>query len=663
MLRLIGHYATWGAFALAIYGLVAGIIGARRRDAALSASARSASYTNFALMTVANLVMIAGLVTHDFSIGYVAQVGSRSTPLFFTIISLWSALEGSILFWGWVLAGYTAAALYFTRDRLGPLGAYANAVLLGIGAFFYLLLVAPANPWQLVSPVPLDGPGPNPLLQNHPLMGVHPPLLYLGYVGLSVPFAFAMGALMSGKLDDTWVRASRRWTVVSWMFLTLAIIAGMWWSYEVLGWGGYWAWDPVENASFMPWLTTTAFLHSVMVEERRGMLRLWNLTLVITTFLLTILGTFLTRSGVLSSVHAFTEGTIGLYFLSFMAVVLLFSFALLAGRTTELRSEGRLDSALSRETVFLFNNLLLSAFTFTVLLGTLFPLVAEAVRGVKVSVGTPFFNRMTVPICVGLLFLVGVGPMLPWRVARIDELKRTLLIPSLALLLTLGGTLLLGLRDVYALLAFGFAAFALVANVQEYTRGTAARRRATGHSWPRALTGLVNSNPRRYGGYLAHVGLIVLAVGITASSTFRAERQVTLTPGQSVELSGYTVRFDRVRAFEEPQRFVTGAELTVFRGSEQVGTLFPRLNFYNMRAEPVATPDVRTRFTNDLYTTLLAFERDGSNATLSVIVEPLVGWIWFGGFVMAVGALVGAWPRRRALVRAAGSSEPAAAVT
>ncbi len=663
MLRLIGSFTVWASLLLAVYGMIAGIVGVRTRNAALSRSARASSYTIFVLMTISNLAMIAALVTHDFSVDYVAQVGSRATPLFFTVISLWSALEGSILFWGWVLAGYTAAALYFTKDRLGPMGAYANATMLGISAFFFLLLVRPANPWGLVSPVPMDGPGPNPLLQNHPLMAIHPPFLYLGYVGMSVPFAFAIGALLSGRLDDTWVRASRKWTVFAWSMLTLAIMAGMWWSYEVLGWGGYWAWDPVENASFLPWLTATAFLHSVMVQERRDMLRVWNLALVVSTFLLTILGTFLTRSGVISSVHAFTSGTIGLYFLSFIAFVLIFSLALLAGRSSELRKHGHLDSMMSRETVFMVNNLLLTAFTFTVLLGTLFPLVAEAVRGVKVTVGAPFFNRMTVPIMVALLFLMGVGPMLPWRVANMQELKRKLLIPTLAMVLTLGTALVLGMRDFWGLLAFAFAAFALTANIQEYVRGTTARRNAQGGGWLRAFWGLVNANPRRYGGYFAHIGLITMAIGITASTVFRAERQATLRVGESVTMNEYTVRFDGMRTAQEPQRFVVGAMMTVFVDGTAVGTLFPRLNFYAMSAEPVATPAVRTRPDNDLYLTLLAFnEQDGSTATLSVIVEPLVGWIWVGGFMITIGALFGIWPRKRVAPKPAGSRQPAAGV-
>jgi cytochrome c-type biogenesis protein CcmF len=654
MTRILGLSATSIALIVAVYGVVAALLAATRRMPRLAESARSAVFATFGLMTVANLAMIYGLVTHDFSIDYVAQVGSRSTPLLFTVISLWSSLEGSILFWGWVLSGYSAVAIWLHGRRLGSLGVYANAVLLGIGAFFYLLLIGPANPFGLVSPAPLDGPGPNPLLQNHYLMAIHPPLLYFGYVGMSVPFAFGIGALLSGRLDQTWLRVTRRWTLVSWIFLSLAIIAGMWWSYDVLGWGGYWAWDPVENASFMPWLTATAFLHSSMVQERRDMLRFWNQSLIISTFLLTILGTFLTRSGVLSSVHAFTEGTIGLFFLGFIAVVLVFSLVLLTGRGGELRQTGSLDDPLSRETVFLANNLLFTLFTFTVLLGTLFPLVAEAVRGVKVSVGAPFFNRMTIPLCVALLFLVGVGPALPWRGGRRDQLKRAFAPSLTALVVTVAVSFAIGVPSGWAIAAFGFAAFAMVTNVQEYARGVLARRRAHGESWPQALYRLMMANNRRYGGYMAHIGAILVAVGITASSAYRLEREVTLNPGQSVEVGDYRVRFDQVEAFEEPHRWVIRAQLMAFAGTRELGVMDPRLNFYNGRAEPITTPAVRSRPNRDLYLNLLAFERDGSSATFSVIVEPLVFWIWFGGFVVAIGGLIAMLPpRRRAPRRAA----------
>lgn len=647
MTRILGLAAITTAFGLSIYGLIAAVLGVRQQRANLVRSARAAAYANGGLLAIANVAMVYALVTHDFSIDYVAQVGSRSVPLWVSIVSLWSALEGSILFWGFVLAAYTALATWLTKDRLGSMGTYATATMLGVSVFFYLLLVGPANPFGPVSPVPLDGPGPNPLLQNHILMVVHPPLLYLGYVGMTVPFAFAVGAMLAGKLDDVWIRETRRWTVTAWMFLSLAIMAGMWWSYEVLGWGGYWAWDPVENASFMPWLTATAFLHSVMVQERRGMLRMWNLTLITSTFLLTILGTFLTRSGVISSVHAFSEGPIGAYFLGFISVLLIFSLVLLTGRSSDLKSEARLDAPISRETAFLVNNLVFTVFTFTVLLGTLFPLAAEAVRGVKVSVGAPFFNRMTVPLCAMLLFLVGVGPVLPWRAADMQQLRKKLLVPGAAFLLAIGVALAVGTRPIYSLLAFGFAAFALVCNLEEYVVGVRARRRAHGENVLVATGRLFASNNRRYGGYLAHIGLILVAVGITASSTFRNEREATLRPGETFVAGKYTIRFDELWARDEPRRFSVGAEVSVFVADRQVGTLHPKLNYYRGRDEPVPTPAVRSRTDRDLYLNLLAFQRDGSNATFTILVEPMVIWIWIGGVVVALGALLGVLPMRK----------------
>jgi cytochrome c-type biogenesis protein CcmF len=651
VIRIIGYSAGATAFAVAIYGTFAALAGVHRRDAALVRSARASAYANFALMSLANFAMIYALLTHDFSIDYVAQVGSLSTPPFITIISLWSSLEGSILFWGWILSGYTAAAVYFTGPKLGSLGAYANAVMLGVCVFFFLLLVRPANPWHLLSPAPADGPGPNALLQNHWLMAVHPPLLYFGYVGMTVPFAFAMGALLSGRVDDLWLRVTRRWTLIAWTFLSLAIIAGMWWSYAVLGWGGYWAWDPVENASFMPWLTATAFLHSSMVQERRSMLRVWNMSLVIGTFLLTVLGTFLTRSGILSSVHAFTSGTIGVYFWTFIGVVLVLSLALLSGRTPALRSRARLDSMLSRETAFMFNNLLFATFTFTVLLGTMFPLVVEAAKGTKVSVGAPFFNQMTLPLCVALLFLLGVGPMLPWRAARTDQLKRESVPPIVAFFLTLGLSIFFGVRSVYGLLAFSFTGFALVANVQQFLMAAAARKRASGGSAPAALWGAMNANPRRYGGYVAHIGVIIIALGIAASSEFRTENARTLRPGETLDVGRYQVRFDSLYAVREPHRDVVGGVFAVTKNGRDVGELQPRLNYYATRqGEATPTPGVRSSFSDDLYLVLQRYTApnspEGETASLNAIVEPWVSWIWFGGLVVAIGAMFGAVRRK-----------------
>jgi cytochrome c-type biogenesis protein CcmF len=653
VIRLLGFSATAFSLGLAVYGGLAAFWGVRSRRPALVASARAASYAIFGLVLAANLAMVYALLTHDFSISYVARVGSRSTPPFFSVISLWGSLEGSILFWGLILAGYTAAVTYLHRHRDSDLFGIATGTLLLIGVFFYILLLGPANPFHEVFPVPADGPGPNPLLQNHWLMGVHPPLLYLGYVGMAVPFAFGVGALVTRQTDDRWLRVTRRWTLTAWGFLSLAIVAGMWWSYEVLGWGGYWAWDPVENASFLPWLTATAFIHSTMVQERRGMLKVWNVSLIIATFVLTILGTFLTRSGILSSVHAFAEGDIGYYFLVFIGITLLASLALVAGRSEDLRSSGRLESAASRETVFLLNNLVLAAFTFTVLLGTLFPLVAEALRGVRVTVGEPFFNRMTLPLAVLLILLVGIGPVLPWGRASERHLKR-LILPAGVGVLALIGFLAVGARDVLAL-----AGFALVANVGEFVRGAAARRRAHGENPLTATVRLVRANSRRYGGYTAHIGVLLVSVGIIASSSFTIDREFTLERGETAEVGDYTLQFEDIWGTQEARRFVITARMAVLSNGERIATLDPRLNYYQMSDSPISTPAVRTRPDEDLYLTLMAFDQDGSTATIRAIIEPLVAWIWVGGLVMGVGAGIALTYRsRRPAVKAPRPAEP-----
>ena len=663
MIGVIAHSALQVSLAATILGLIILPLAVRTGRREWIQLGYGAVYANFILVTIATIAMVAALVTHDFSISYVAAVGSRSTPLLFTIISLWGALEGSILFWAWVLAMYAAAVAWIHRNRPGNLLPFAAMTLLGVIAFFAILLVGPANPFKPVWPVPLDGPGPNTLLQNHILMAVHPPLLYLGYVGMAVPFSFAVGAIFAGEASsDDWTRLSRRWMLASWGFLSAAIIAGMWWSYEVLGWGGYWAWDPVENASFLPWLTATAYLHSVMVTERRGMLRLWTLNLCVATFVLTILGTFLTRSGILSSVHAFTTGPIGYYFLAFIALVLVGTLVLVAGNSERVRTTGTLGGAASRETVFLLNNLFLTAVMLTVLVGTLYPLIAEAVRGVKVSVGEPFFNRMAVPAMVALIFLMGVGPALPWGGTTSDEARRRLIPPFAGAVLMAASAILVGARDAYTVFAYAFVGYAATANLREFWIGTRARHRAHGEGWATALGRLVAANPRRYGGFVAHIGVLFVALGVAASSSFRTEREATLTPGQSLTVAGKTVRLVDVWGREEPQRSVIGATLEVLgTNGKVVGTIQPRMNFYHVSDEPVPTPEVRSSLRGDLYVNLMSFDPTGANATVKVIVEPLVPWIWFGGLVIVIGAVIGLFygGRRERTLITASAPEPA----
>jgi len=645
---VIGHAATLLALLIAGCGAAAAFAGGWSGNERYVAWARRAGFAVCALVALAFLTMEHALVTHDFSVSYVAQVGSRATPVFYTVISLWSALEGSILLWALVLSVYTAVLVRWSKRHAEPGGdpqlAYALGTLLCVNVFFLLLISWPANPFRALSPVPPDGPGPNALLQNSPFMGVHPPLLYTGYVGMSVPFALAVGALLAGRLSPDWTRVIRRWTMVPWTFLSLGIVAGAWWSYEVLGWGGYWAWDPVENASFMPWLTATAFLHSVMVQERRGMLKTWTITLIVSTFLLTVLGTFLTRSGVLASVHAFTQSPIGPFFLTFLALVLLGSLTLLAWRSDVLRSEGRFDAALSRETAFMVNNLLFAAFAFVVLLGTMFPLIAEATRGVKVSVGGPYFSQMTVPIALLLVFLAGVGPALPWRKGSLELLRGKFRWPTVGALVAGAVLAVAGVRAPLAWLTFVLAVFSAGLLVVEFVAPTVARRASTQESWGSALWRVCASNRRRFGGYVVHAGILVIAVGVAGSATFRREQEWYMVRGAVEPFGRYQVGFDSVWAAHESNRDGVIAATTIYVGGSVLTRLNPRLNYYKSAIEPIGTPAVRENLGEDLYLVLMAYTADGSHAMIKAIASPLVGWIWLGGGIVGLGALFALWP-------------------
>jgi cytochrome c-type biogenesis protein CcmF len=649
MISTLGRFSLALALGIALYGAIVSVLGAQRRRPALVESGRGAVFAVFGLATFAVLLMEAALVGRDFSIQYVARNGSLGTPLLYTVIALWGALEGSILLWIWILALMSLLAVLLEGKRHREMIPYATAVLLCISAFFLFLAAFPANPFKSIFPPPADGRGPNPLLQNHPLMAIHPPCLYAGYVGWSVPYAFAMAALITGRLGDEWIRTVRRWSIVAWGFLTMGIILGGWWSYAVLGWGGYWAWDPVENASLLPWLTGTAFLHTVMIQERRKMLKVWNLALIITTFSLTIFGTFLTRSGILSSVHAFSESTIGPLFLAFIGLILLSSFWLLVKRSDGLKAEGDLDSLISRESAFLMNNLLLLGFAFAVFLGTLFPLLSEAVRGVKVSVGEPFFNKVNVPIGLVLIFLMGIGPLIAWRRASLESLRRTFSVPLLLAFLGSGVASFVGVRGLYPLLAFALAVFAAATVLQEFARGTLTRRRITGEGYLTALSNLTRRSRRRYGGLIVHLGVVLVVIGITASTIFKLEKEVTLQRGESVHLGRYQVRFDELTAWQEPHRFVVEGTFSVFNAAGKVAEMRPSKRFYPADQQPIGSVHVRSTPREDLYLILSSFTRDGASATLKVLIRPLVMWIWLGGGVMALGALVAIWPDRRVL--------------
>lgn len=595
--------------------------------------ARLLSYTNFGAMTVAIVAMVLALLTNDFSVSYVAHVGAKETPRFFAAISLWSSLEGSILLWGWILSAYTALCMHHYRNRFENLMPWVGFTLFAIGVFFYLVLAFPANPFHTVFPVPENGPGPNPLLQNHWLMGFHPPMLYLGFVGMSVPFSFAIASMATGDLSQSWIQITRRWTLLAWTFLSSAIILGAWWSYAVLGWGGYWAWDPVENASFMPWLTATAFLHSIMVEEKREMLKIWNLFLICVTFLLTLLGTFLTRSGVLDSVHSFTESNMGTFFLIAIAIALVVSVSLLIWKTEKFKSVGRLDHPISRESIFLINNLLFVCFCFVVLLGTLYPLLREALQGVKITVGEPFFNQMTTPLALLIILLMGVGVAVPWKKADFQQLKNIFAGPLLFTFLVMGISLFLGIQKILVLLVVGFATLSLSIMVMEMIRVAKSAK---------SLGKIFSINPRRYGGFIVHIGIIVIAMGIAFSKNYQEEHQFSLTPGNSFQMGPYELKLENLHGDPKPQRFEVIAQIEIFKKGSSVGFLHPKLNFYSNNREPVGSPAVRSTPIEDLYLTLMAFDHQNFQATLRAIRTPAVSWIWSGGGFIVLGVLLAA---------------------
>ena len=648
----LGLFALILAMALAVYGLVASVIGARRDRPLLVESARTAAYSLFAVVLAGNLAMVVALVTNDFSIQYVAENSSRATPMFFKILALWSADEGSLLLWNLILSGYLAAVAFrFRRHRPETLP-WALAVMFFVQVFYLMLVIGPTRPFATFAVAPPDGQGPPPLLQNHPLMAAHPPFLYLGFIGFTVPFAFAIAALVTGTLSDAWIRITRRWTLVAWVFLTIGLFLGALWSYDVLGWGGYWAWDPVENVALLPWLMSTAFLHSVMLQERRGMLKVWNLSMVVGAFALTTFGTFLTRASILASVHAFAQSSVGPMYLGFLVVVLLGGFGLIALRGWRLSSEGRIDSALSREAAFLGNNLALLGLTFAVLVGTIFPLLVQALQSRQVTVGGPFFDQTSAPVFILLLFLMGIGPLLPWRRGSPGQLQRRVLVPAglaAAVIVALAG---LGLRNVEAALAYGLAAFVLAANAAELVRGVRGHARARGRPALRALPDAVARNRRHYGGLVVHLGFAVVAIAVTTSWVYQLTSEVTLQRGQQTTFVGTTLRYQGERVLRQPQRTVLVADVAIVRDGRAAGWLVPSLNLYPASSDPIGTPSIRIGAFKDLYSSVLDISADGSRATFRFFLNPGVLWLWIGGAVMVLGGLLAVWPGRRPSRRA-----------
>lgn len=653
----IGEIALWIALLLTAWGSAVAFIGGRSGRGDLVLSAERALHASFALIAVAAGAIVWAFLADEFHYVYVASGSNRELPLYYKITALWGGHAGSLVLWIFMLAGFGSLAVYQNRRRNREFMPYVAGTLHVVLVFFLVVILFTSNPFDTMSFTPLDGRGMNPQLQNY-WMTIHPPTLYLGFTAFTIPFAFAVSALLTGRLDTRWITTTRKWTITAWFFLTLGIIFGMIWAYETLGWGGYWFWDPVENASLLPWLLGTAYLHSVMIQEKRGMLKMWNVSLILGTFILTIFATFLTRTGLIESVHSFARHVdLAYIFLGFMSFLVVASAALVWWRRDRLASDHRFESLLSREAAFLANNLLFVAAMISVMWGTTFPLISEGFLGQKIAVGPPFFDRVNVPLGLVLLGLLGVGPIIAWRKATPRNLKRNFTLP-LAVGLGVGaGLWLLGVRHTYALLTFALGAFTMTTIVVEFYKGTRARAAIEGEGVGLALVHLVQRNRRRYGGYIVHAGLVIMFAGF-AGSAFDVEKQVSLLPGESVEVASpfghvYRLTYQDMSWYTAPNMTKVIASVRVERDGRLLGPLTAEKRAYRQREEVTSHVGIRRAWNEDLYLILAGVEDingvlQGTNerpfATFRVLVNPLVPWIWLGGAIMAVGTLIALWP-------------------
>ncbi len=653
----LGEVALWVALVLSVWGAGAGFVGGRARRGDLVLSAERSVYAVWALLSVASLCVILAFLGNEYRYQYVAGYSNRELSTFYKISGLWAGQTGSLVFWALLLALFASIAVFQNRHRNREFMPYVTGVLLTVLAFFLVVIVTVSNPFELLPFVPADGRGLNPQLQNY-WMTIHPPTLYLGFTAFTVPFAFAVAALASGRLDTRWITTTRRWTLLAWFFLTNGIIFGMMWAYVELGWGGYWFWDPVENASLLPWLTGTAFLHSVMIQEKRGMLKMWNVLLILGTFLLSIFATFLTRSGLIESVHSFAQNLqIAYIFLGFLSVAILVCAGLVWWRRDQLQPETQVESFLSREAAFLANNLLFIAAMFAVLWGTMFPLLSEGFLGQKINVGPPFYNRVNIPIGLLLLALLGVGPIIAWRRASPRNLQRNFVVPMAVG--ALAGAVLwgLGVRHTEVLLTFALGAFVLATVTVEFYKGTRARASIEGEGYGPALVHLIGRNRRRYGGYIVHVGLVIGFMGF-AGQAYDVERQVVLQPGESAEIGspfGHTYRltYQDMSVYTATNMWKLVASLSVEVDGRSGGILTAEQRVYNRREENSSEVGIRRAWNEDLYLIMAGIQDangvlQGSNprplTTFRILVNPLVPWIWVGGMIMAIGTLIAMWP-------------------
>ncbi len=642
----LGHYCLISCLLLCVYGTVAGSLGGYSRNLALVRSGENSIVGNFVTVLVASVCLCWLFLTDQYQVEYVASYSAKDIPWVYKLTAFWGGQSGSLLLWALVLSLFALIAVLQNRRKNRHLMPYVTAVLGGILTFFMVLLTFATNPFDTLAVVPADGQGLNPLLQNF-YMIIHPPILYLGYVGMTVPFAFALGALISGRLDTSWIRSTRRWTLVSWVFLTVGFTLGGTWAYEELGWGGYWAWDPVENASFMPWLFSSAFLHSVMITEKKGMLKMWNFILILVAFELSIFGTFVTRSGVISSVHSFALSNLGPLFVVFLASSTSFGLFWIFYRADQLRSEQRMTSFLSREATFLLNNLLFVSICFAIFWGTVFPIISEWVRGEKITVGAPFFNKVTLPLALTLLVLTGICPLIAWRKATAKNFRRNFLFP-------LGGGLLagiialgLGIRTLTPLLFYSAAGFVVLSIFFEFYKGARARQVIRPTNFLVALKDLTLMNKRRYGGFIIHLGVALAFVGIITSSFFNVEKLVTIKKGEQFELRHYSLTFLELVQRSDPEKDVVFARLQVFQNGEETAKLFPQKHFHHKSEQPMTEVAIRSTLRDDLYVVLSSFDEKLTQATFHVFINPLVQLIWIGIGIMACGGIFLFFPDKK----------------
>ncbi|MFC1618704.1 heme lyase CcmF/NrfE family subunit [Candidatus Neomarinimicrobiota bacterium] len=647
-MALLGSTSLQLALAFCAFAIFMSLRHLQNRDARFLIGAQRGLMVSSILVLVATLSLTHQLLVSNFNLEYVARYSSRATPTMYKFAGLWAGMEGSLLFWLAILGIYVFLVSYLNRRKNQVLMPVVNVVLGIVMLFFLIVTILFENPFTPLPPgvsMQTSGMGLNPLLQ-HPVMLIHPPMLYLGYIGFVVPFAFAIAALVARRLDTTWIKSTRHWTLLSWLFLGIGVILGGQWAYVELGWGGYWAWDPVENASFLPWLTSTAYIHSVIIQEKKNMLRLWNIILIMVTFTLTIFGTYLTRSGILSSVHAFAGTELGVWFFGFVVLIILSCVILILLRKEDLASQNRLESFSSRESGFLFNNLIFVALALAVLWGTMFPILSEAVRGIKITVGSPYFNRITTPIGLLLLLMIGVGPLLAWRRTSIGTLKRNFIVPTIAGVLTVVVLMLIGLRRAYPLITIGLIVFVFAGIAIEMTKGILARKRTANESLFLAARNLVDRNRSRYGGYIVHFGILLMFTGFVGKA-FSVEQELTLAPGESTYLKGYVFALNKHYQVERSNHQALVAEILVSRNDKPVTIMRPEKRVYtdqdNRQNSEVA---IYSRPIEDLYAVVGGVNPETDSVVLKLMVNPLVQMVWLGGIVLVLGTIVAMWPSR-----------------